>query len=126
MEVFVFRGLPGSPALRVARSLFTRPVDRIVDLTRYYETSQGNLFMTESIPDEGKEAIRQALRAEEISRLAVCATCDKGWVSQVLEEEGVDPDSMHWLVVEGAAPPERAPRKLYKRLERTFEIDLTR
>lgn len=124
MEVYVIRGLPGSPALRVARSILYRPTDYVVDLTSYWETEQGHLFATEKIPKQAEEDINLALRSSEVSRLAICGSLNKGWIQGVLDDSNVESDQTHWLVVEGASKPKEASDKLYDRLEKSFEIDL--
>ena len=124
MTVIVLRGLPGSPTIGVARSIFNRPTDYVIDLTKYHETDQGNLFVTESLPDEAEDHVQRALRSQDVSRLAICASAHKGWIEEVIRSCEIDPDEVHWLVVEGAEKPESAPKKLYQRLAKSFEVDL--
>lgn len=126
MDVFCFRGVPGSRTVEVARTLLYRPFDHVIDLSSFYETSQGNLFMTEELPIEAKNEVEKLLRAEEISRLAICGMMDKGWVEQIISEIGVENVDVYWLVVEGAEKPTGASDRFYDRLERNFEIDLTK
>lgn len=126
MEVFVFRGLPGSSTLRTARLLLHRPTDHIIDLSEFWERSQGHLFMTEVLPEEAEEEIAECMRAPSISRLAICGMVDKGWIERIIEEIDVEEIEAHWLVVEGAQRPSGPSKKMYERMARTFDIDLYR
>lgn len=120
----MIRGLPGSPALGAARCLFGRPTDYVIDLTSYWDTSQGNLFATETLPDGAEEDIQLAMRSPDVSRLAICGSAHKEWITGVIERCEIEPDEVYWLIIEGAQRPNKASKKLYDRLERSFEIDL--
>lgn len=124
MDIIVFRGLPGSRTIEAARLLLHRPVDHIVDLTDFWERSQGNLFISETLPEEAKDEVETLLRSQEISRLGICGMIDKGWVESVVERIGIEDPNIFWLVVENAERPGRGTKKIYKRMERTFDIDL--
>jgi hypothetical protein len=124
VEVFVFRGLPGSRTVTVARLLLHRPVDHIIDLSDFWERDQGNLFMTEVLPEEAQDEVEHLLRSPQISRLGICGMVDKGWIERIVEEIEVDDIDIHWLVVENAKRPGAKSKKFYERLARTFEVDL--
>lgn len=124
MDIFVFRGIPGSPTVRTAEKLLPRTVDYVIDLSEYWETAQGNLFVTEEPPQEAQEAIQDLLRSESISRLAICGMLNKGWIKEMIDQHGLEDAEVHWLVVEGAQRPEDVHRKVYEYLTRSFEIDL--
>lgn len=124
MEVLVIRGLPGSSALAVARSILHKPTDYIIDLTEFWETSQGNLFATQTLPDQAEEAVQNAMRSPQISRLAICGSAHKGWIESVIEKSDIEPDTVHWLIAEGAERPTESSKPLYDKLEQSFEIDL--
>jgi len=124
MDVFVIRGLPGSRVLPLAGKLFFKPTDYVVDLTRHYETDQGNLFVTEKVPDSAQHEIKRAIRAEAVSRLCICGMMHKKWIAQILDNEDVEPEEIYWTILEGAQKPPDVHWRLYDKLSSSFEVDL--
>lgn len=124
MEVYVFRGLPGSDTLRVARKLLPSVADRVIDLTSYWETDQGNLFISQSPPEQAKKDIQFILRSGEAGRLGICGSMNKSWIRDVIQQSELEEVEVHWLVVEGAVKPSDSSKRFYRRLEETFELDL--